>query len=202
MAPPLLRRNHFGGHNEAGRSIWRSRWAPDIDCHSKSLGEWRFIFPICMRRCATIKAQLALRRQWFAFTNHVGSVLIASTSGRGALLSPRARCLWSFVSTFFLIDYTRTIFHSPPGFSGHLIELPNAAPPHPVLFSEPQMASAHTSVLSRQSAQPTPRDVPPTWQIRAKKTPLFSLRHPYWIFMYITYSLTTRTNSKCDGSFG
>lgn len=141
---------------EAGRSIWRSRWAPDIDCHSKSLGEWRFIFPICTRHCATIKAQLALRRQWFAFTNHVGSVLIASTSGRGALLSPRARCLWSFVSTFFLIDYTRTIFHSPPGFSGHLIELPNAAPPRPVLFSKPQMASAHTSVLSRQSAQTTP----------------------------------------------
>lgn len=104
-----------------------------------------------MRRCATIKAQLALRRQWFAFTNHVGSVLIASTSGRGAPLSPRARCLRSFVSPSFLIDYTLTIFHSPPGFSGHLNEFPNAAPPHPVLFSRtPDGISPHICIIQTE----------------------------------------------------
>lgn len=147
--------------------VWR--WAPDIDCHSKRWGEWRFIFSICMRRCATIKAQLALRRQWFAFTNHVGSVLIASTSGRGAPLSPRARCLRSFVSPSFLIDYTLTIFHSPPGFSGHLNEFPNAAPPHPVLFSRtPDGISPHICIVQKECPKQPPRDVPASWQILPK----------------------------------
>lgn len=96
------------------------RWAPDIDCHSKRWGEWRFIFPICTRRCATIKAQLALRRQWFAFTNHIGSVLIASTSRRGA-----PRPLSSVICVTVLFDWLHSD-HFP--FSSWILRSPDWIP--------------------------------------------------------------------------
>lgn len=145
-----------------------------------------FYFPNLHETLRNHKGPISLEEAVVRFSNHIGSILTANTSGRGAPLSPRARCPWSFVSPSFLIDYTRTIFHSTPGFAGHS---PNAAPPHPVLFSEPQMASAHTSVLSKQSAQTTPEG---SSDILASPPLPLSVTH-FRPFMYITCSRAKRT---------
>lgn len=134
VAMPLLRRNHLGQHNEVGRSIWRSQMGAQHRLSLSLTKRMAFYFLNLHERLRNHKGPIS--------QGGGGSFIAVSTNpcglyqgrpidrvmasgrgvatGRGVFLRGFAlgRCVWSFVSQFFLIDYRQIIFYSLSGFSG------------------------------------------------------------------------------------
>lgn len=169
VAPPLLRRNHFAGHNEASRSIWRLEMGARHRLSLKALRRMAFYFlnlhETLRNHKGPISPEEAVVRlhqsRWVRIDRQ------HQWAGGTAFTS---RPLSSVICVTVLFDWLHSDhFPFSSWISGHLNEFPNAAPPHPVLFSRtPDGISPHICIVQKECPKQPPRDVPASWQILPK----------------------------------
>lgn len=175
VAPPLLRRNHFAGHNEASRSIWRLEMGARHRLSLKALRRMAFYFlnlhETLRNHKGPISPEEAVVRlhqsRWVRIDRQ------HQWAGGTAFTS---RPLSSVICVTVLFDWLHSD-HFP--FSSWILRspewIPQCSAPTPgfVLPNPRWHQPTHLYCPDRVPKQP-PRDVPASWQI----LPKFFLKHP------------------------
>lgn len=159
VATPLLRRNHFGQHNEVGRSIWRFEMGAQHRLSLSLTKRMAFYFLNLHKRLRNHKGAISqggggsllvvLANRFCSYWRRPIDRVMAG--GRGVATGRGVFLLWSVVFGHLCHSFFDWLPSDHFPFSFWILRSPDwipwTAPPHLVLFSEPQMASAHTSVL-------------------------------------------------------
>ncbi len=124
VVTPLLRRNHFGQHNEVGRSIWRFEMGAQHRLSLSLTKRMAFYFLNLHERLRNHKGAISqggggsliavLANRFCSYRRRPIDCVMASgrgvATGRGVFVRGFAlnRCVWSFVSQFFWLITVRS----------------------------------------------------------------------------------------------